>query len=318
MFAPLPRRPGTRGYGADVLGISDAAFALLRDLIAERTGVFYDDAKRDLLADKLSAIVVARGLSSFLDYYYRLRYDEDAATYWAELLDQLSVPETFFWRQPEQILAVAHVIAPCHFARHPGVPLRIWSAACCSGEEPLSIAIALTEAGILPHNPVEIVGSDGSDAMIQRARRGVYGERSFRNLPVALRDRYFRAEGGAWRIDPGIHARMRWATVNLMEAESVRPLAVADVIFCRNVFIYFSDDAITQVAGSFARGLPSDGHLFLGASESLARLVTPFELAEVGGAFVYVKGQGTRTPRGSGAGPGAGVDLDHEKVGCQS
>lgn len=307
---------GARGYGTEVLGISDAAFVLLRDLIADRAGVFYDDSKRDILADKLSAIVVSRGLSSFLDYYYRLRYDEDAAAYWTELLDQLAVPETFFWRQPEQMLAVANVIAPCHFARRPGAPLRIWSAACCSGEEPLSIAIALAEAGILAEHPVEIVASDGSVAMVERARRGVYGERSFRNLPAALRDRYFRAESGVWRIDPGIHARVRWTTVNLMDAEGVRPLAVSDVIFCRNVFIYFSDDAITQVANSFARGLSADGHLFLGASESLTRLATPFELAEVAGAFVYVKGQGTRTPRGLGAGLGAG--RDHEKVGCQS
>lgn len=316
MFEPLPRRSGARGYGTEVLGISDSAFVLLRNLIAERTGVFYDDSKRDLLADKLSAIVVARGLTSFLDYYYRLRYDADAATDWAELLDHLSVPETFFWRQPEQILALANIIAPCHFACRPGIPLRIWSAACCSGEEPLSIVIALTEAGILPRHPVDVVGSDGSAAMVERARRGVYGERSFRNLPVALRDRYFRPDTGGWRIDPAIHARVRWTTVNLMDAEAVRPLAAVDVIFCRNVFIYFSDDAITQVAGSFARGLPGEGHLFLGASESLTRLVTPFELTEIGGAFVYVKRQGTRTPRGSGAGPGAG--LNHEKVGCQS
>lgn len=316
MFDRVPRHAGSRGYGTEVLGISDSAFVLLRDLITERTGVFYDDGKRDMLADKLSAVVVGHGLSSFLDYYYRLRYDEDASTYWMELLDQLAVPETFFWRQPEQILAVADVIAPSHFARRPGVPLRIWSAACCSGEEPLSLAVALAEAGILARHPVQIVGSDGSPAMIERARRGVYGERSFRNLPAALRQKYFRPDGDKWRIDPDIHSRVRWTTVNLVDAEAVRPLAAADVIFCRNVFIYFSDDAITQVANSFARGLSCDGHLFLGAAESLTRLATPFGLAEVGGAFVYVKGQAARTSRGPGAESGAGVD--HEKAECQS
>lgn len=313
---PHDRTAGSFGYSANILGISDSAFTLLRDLIAERTGVFYDDNKRDLLADKVSGLVMAHGLTSFLDYYYRLRYDEDAAGYWTELMDQLSVPETYFWRQPEQIVAVATVIAPQHFQRHPDAPLRIWSAACCSGEEPLSIAIALAEAGLLGRQPIEIVASDGSAAMVDRARRGLYSERSFRSIPAELRRKYFRPDGAAWRVDPALHRQVRWTTVNLVDAEAVRPMAAADVIFCRNVFIYFSDEAITQVAKAFAHGLADDGHLFLGAAESLTRLSTAFELAEVGDAFVYVKGQATRASRVPGAERGA--DAIQGKVGCQS
>src|SRR5919107_1545890 len=168
------RRVGSGGSSADVLGFSESTFALLRDLIAQRTGVHFSNDKRDLLADKLADLLAARGMTSYLDYYYLLRYDADAARHWVELVDRLAVPETYFWRQPDQVLAVARVLAPQHFSMRPNTPFRIWSAACCTGEEPLSIAIALAEAGLLDTRPIEIVASDASGAMIERARRGVY------------------------------------------------------------------------------------------------------------------------------------------------
>jgi chemotaxis protein methyltransferase CheR len=291
MREPRGGRAGPIGYGADVLGFSESAFGLLRDLIAGQIGIHFADDKRDLLADKLSDLLAARGMTSYLDYYYLLRYDAAADRHWSELMDRLSVPETYFWRQHEQILALADVVAPRHFARRGAAPLRIWSAACCTGEEPISIAIALAEAGLLHRRPIEIVASDGSAAMVERARKGVYGERSFRSLPPELRDRYFRRDGAAWRVEPRVHLQIRWTTANLVDAAAVAPLADADVIFCRNVLIYFADETIGQVARLFARGLRDDGYLFLGAAESLARLDTDFELAEVGGAFVYVKGR---------------------------
>ena len=277
------------GSSADALGLSAAAFALLRDLIAERTGIFFDDAKRDLLADKLAALVAARGLGSFLDYYYLLRYDADAERHWAELVDRLSVPETFFWRQPEHFDALANDIVPRQVAERPGAPLRIWSAACCSGEEPISVAIALAEAGWLDRTPIEIDASDASPAMIARARRGIYGERSFMNLPPALRDKYFRREADGWHVEPGLHGRIRWTVANLVNPDEAGPLATAHVIFCRNVFIYFSTVGIERVVRLFAERMPPCGHLFLGAAESLVRVESAFELRETGRAFVYVK-----------------------------
>ena len=293
------RRVGSGGSSADVLGFSESAFALLRDLIAQRTGVHFANDKRDLLADKLSDLLAARGMTSYLDYYYLLRYDADAARHWAELVDRLAVPETYFWRQPDQVLAVARVLAPQHFAIRPNTPFRIWSAACCTGEEPLSIAIALAEAGLLDRHPFEIVASDASLAMVERARRGVYGERSFRALPPELRTRYFRAEGSGWRIDPRLHERVRWTVANVIDRKEAIPLAAADVVFCRNVLIYFADETVAHVARVFADAMPDDAHLCLSASESLTRLSTAFELVEVGGAFMYTKGtsrNGT-TPR---------------------
>lgn len=299
---PTARRFGAPGFGADALGFTEPVFKLLRDLIADRTGVHFADDKRDQLADKLSDLMAERGLASHLDYYYLLRYDADAERHWTALVDRLAVPETYFWRQSEQMLALANVIAPAHFERRPSAPLRIWSAACCTGEEPVSIAIALAEAGLLHQRPIEIVASDASAAMVARARLGLYGERSFRALPSDLRSRYFQREGPAWRVDRAVHEHIRWTMANLVNAAEVAPLARADVIFCRNVFIYFADETIAQVARLFAGGLAEDGHLFLGASESLSRLATDFELAEVAGSFVYVKETRNRATHGDDAG----------------
>jgi chemotaxis protein methyltransferase CheR len=295
------RRDGGGGSGAHVLGVSDSAFALLRDLISQRTGVFFADDRRDLLADKLADLLAERGMTSYLDLYYLLRYDPDAARHWSAVVDSLAVPETYFWRQPDQIHALTNVLAPRHFERWPGVPFRIWSAACCTGEEPLSIVIALAEAGLLDRHPFEIVASDASAAMIERARRGVYAERSFRALPPALRQRYFRSGAGGWHVDAALHGRISWTVANIVERAEVLPLATAHVIFCRNVLIYFSDETVAHVVHLFAEAMLADAHLCLGASESLTRLSTAFELVEIGGAFMYTKA----TPE-NGTNPGDG------------
>jgi len=295
------------GSSADVLGFSESAFVLLRDLVAKRTGVYFSNDKRDLLADKLADLLAARGMTSYLDFYYLLRYDADAPRHWRELVDRLAVPETYFWRQPDQVLAVARVLAPHHFARRPATPFRIWSAACCTGEEPLSIAVALAEAGLLERYPFEILGSDASAAMLERARTGLYGERSFRALPPELRARYFRAESGGWRIDPALHRRVQWTIANIVDRDDVAPLAAVNVVFCRNVLIYFAEETVAQVARTLADAMPDDAHLCLGASESLTRTSTAFELVEVGGAFMYTKGaaqNGTRPPEAGGGAAG--------------
>ena len=302
---------------ASQLGLNTSALTLLRDLISERLAIHFDDSKLDLLADKVSEAVTALGFSSFLDYYYLLRYDSDAAAHWGRLMDRLSVPETYFWRQADQLEAFANVVAPAHFGRDPIRPLRIWSAACCTGEEPLSIAIALSEAGMLEGRPVEIVASDASDAMLERARAGSYRERSFRQLPPALRDKYFCADaGGAWRPDPALSRHIAWHRANLANTDEWATFAASDVIFCRNVFIYFSDAAIRRVAGTMAERMPPHGHLFLGASESLTRFGLPLQLVEIARSFVYVKDRAPASATlGSPPDAGSGDRLPRSRPG---
>jgi len=276
-------------FYADTLGLSDSAFTLLRDLIHERTGLFYENGKSDLLTDKLSPLVVERGFSSFLDYYYLLKYDASAEQEWKRVMDALSVQETFFWREMDQVRALVEVIVPQYFSNRQAQGMRIWSAACATGEEPLSIAMALNEAGWLDRAAIEIYATDASAAAIEKARRGIYRERAFRSLPPGLREKYFSEAQGGSRVAPALHARVKYTTANLMDERDVATYATAPIIFCRNVFIYFSDDTIRKTVKMFAERMPEPGYLFIAAAESLLRLTTQFQFQEIGGAFVYVK-----------------------------
>jgi chemotaxis protein methyltransferase CheR len=271
------------------LALPDGTSTLIRSLISERTGMSFDNGKSDLLIDKLSPLVIERGFSSYLDYYYLLKYEAAACTEWQNVMNALSVQETYFWREIDQVRALVQTLVPQWHAKNPGSTLRIWSAACATGEEPLTIAIALNEAGWFERASIEILASDASSKAIERAKAGIYRERAFRNLPPQLRDRYFESEGSAWRIRSDIHSRVKWRIANLIDDSQITPLAAVDFIFCRNVFIYFSESAIGRVVRSFARFIRHPGYLFVGAAESLLRLTTDFNLTEIDDAFVYVK-----------------------------
>jgi chemotaxis protein methyltransferase CheR len=273
---------------AENLGLRSGAVLLLRDLVHERTGLHYDAGRCDNMADRLAPLVVARGFASFLDYYYFLKYDPDGVGEWVRVVDALSVTETYFWREIDQLRAITHHIVPELIRRRSRA--RIWCVPCATGEEPLTVAMLLDQQGIFESAPVEIHASDGSEAALTRAREGLYRERSFRALPAHLRDRYFTAEDGRWRVDRRLHQRVSgWDRVNLMDDAEVRRRAGVDVILCRNVFIYFSEAAMRHVVHTFADVMNTPGYLCVGAAESLLRVTNRFDLQEIADAFVYVK-----------------------------
>jgi chemotaxis protein methyltransferase CheR len=272
--------------GADAIDLPVGVFVILRDLIGDRIGAAFDDGHRELLAVKLTPRLHALGLRSFLDYFYVLKYGPAAADEWDRLTDALSVQETYFWREIDQVRALVDVLVPAHVAAGRG-PVRVWSAACATGEEPLTLAIALAEAGWFDRAEVVIEASDTSPAALARAERGTYRERSFRALPPALRDKYFTPVEDGWQVDPRLRSRVRYSRANLLDPAETHSLATAPFVFCRNVFIYFSAATVGRVVGQFAARMPRPGYLFLGVSESLIRAKTAFELTEVGRAFVY-------------------------------
>src|SRR5215218_7191721 len=206
------------------LALPEGATSLIQALINERTGMHFDNGKRDLLLDKLSPLVIERGFGSFLDYYYLLKYDPAAPAEWQNVMNALSVQETYFWREIDQIRALVQTLVPQWHARNRDATLRIWSAACATGEEPLTIAMALNEAGWFEKVPIEIFASDASSKALARAEAGVYRERAFRNLPAPLRDRYFERHGSDWRVNNNLHSRIKWGMANLIDEGQVAPL----------------------------------------------------------------------------------------------
>ena len=277
------------GFDSDISGVRRGAETLLRDLIHERVGLFFDDSKLNLLADKLTPLVLERGFDSYLDYYYLLKYDADGVDEWRRVINALTIQETFFWREMDQIHGLAEEIMPQLVAKNPSAPIRIWSAACATGEEPLTIAMRLNENGWFQRADIEIYASDASTAALERAQKGVYRERAFRALPDALREKYFDADGREWRIDPGLGRRIKWLPANLLNEGETALLSTVSIIFCRNVFIYFSPESVRRVVAGFAKRMITPAFLFVGAAESLLKVTDDFELEEIGSAFVYVK-----------------------------
>jgi chemotaxis protein methyltransferase CheR len=267
-------------------GMPLGTFLLLRDLLSNQLGIWFDEDKRDILAGKLGERIPALKLHSFLDYFYYLKYDPDAVKEWLQVTELLSVQETYFWREFDQVRVFVDQLVPQFTATANG-PLRIWSAACATGEEPLTLAMALNEAGWLHRFDIQIVASDISPAALQYASTGLYRERSFRTLPPHLKTKYFTKKDNCWQVDPGLLRRIKYQRANLLNDSEISGLAASDFIFCRNVFIYFSKPCIAQILQSFARYIVQPGYLFVGVSESLLRIRTDFELEQIGEAFVY-------------------------------
>ncbi len=267
---------------------SNPAWSLVRDLIADRTGIYFDQGSLDLMTTKISDLMADVDVDSPLDYYYLLKYEAGSGGEWQKVQNAISVRETYFARERDQIRALAGVVIS-RLAKESSGPIRIWSAACATGEEPVSIAMALHENGWLDSIPVEIYASDFSSTALCAAQRGVFRERSFRVLSEELRNRYFTRVSDGWQVDPQLHRRIVWVRANLTRRSDIEELARSSVIFCRNVFIYFSDSAIRKVVKTFEDCMPRPGYLFMGAAESLLKFTTQFHLQQIEGAFLYVK-----------------------------
>lgn len=277
-------------FAPENLGVSETGLPLLRDLIHDRTGLTYDNGRSELLSDRLAPLVLSRGFRSFLDFYYLLKYDERSDAEWRDVLNALSVQETYFWREADQIRAFVCRVMPELARASAGRPIRIWSAPCATGEEPLTIAMALEEGGWFQRAPIEIHASDASTAAIAKARAARYRERSFRTTAPALRDKYFVEDEGSFVPIPSLRQRITsWSVVNLMDRDDVVPYATSPVIFCRNAFIYFSSQSVRHVVKVFEETMPTPGFLFVGASESLMSVSDRFAVEDIDRAFVYAK-----------------------------
>lgn len=279
MNNPLSREPQ--------FAVPPGSVELLRDLVHSKAGIFFDEGSFYLLVDKLSPLVASKGFASLLDYYFFLKDRPHYSDDWRRVMDVLSVQETYFWREMDQIHALVNVLVPRWFSKSDEL-LRIWVAASATGEEAFTIAMALEEAGF-GRRPIQIVASDASEAALQKARTGLFRERSFRAAPPELRAKYFKPSREQWLIDPQILSRVRFERVNLIVPAETNELANAPIIFCRNVFIYFSEEAIAKTIRGFAERMPPGGHLCVGASESLLKITGDFELQEIGNAFIYVR-----------------------------
>jgi chemotaxis protein methyltransferase CheR len=272
------------------MDLPDDVFRLLRDQIYKRSGIWFNDSSKYLLQKRLSPRARELSFDSFQKYFYFLQYDPRADAEFDQIFDLVTTNETYFFREPAQLSAFIEEIVPDLLSRKTLKKIRIWSAGCSSGEEPYSIAILLQDAGWYEHATFEIFASDINQQVLARARRGTYRESAFRATAPQLRERYFtRNDDNSWRITDEIRNRVSFGRLNLYDEARVSLLGHLDVVFCRNVIIYFDDASKKVVVNNFYNRLVDGGYLLLGHSESLISLSTQFKLRHLKHDMVYQK-----------------------------
>ena len=256
--------------------LSPAAFETLATLLKSKSGLVIGMDKLYLLETRLGTIIKREKLTDLNALAEKLRRPgADALA--RDVVEAMTTNESFFFRDDKPFTnfrtqALPRIVA----ARPPGSTIRIWSAASSSGQEAYSLAMIIAEsAALLGGRKVEIIGTDIARDQLNRAREGVYTQFEVqRGLPVQMLMRYFRKEEATWRVNDAIRAMAQFREFNLLS--DLRPLGRFDVVFCRNVLIYFDQPTKTRVLDAIAGIMPADGTLYLGGAETVLGITQRF------------------------------------------
>jgi chemotaxis protein methyltransferase CheR len=263
-------------------GIAPADFARLSALIEQRCGIQLPESKRVMVEARLRKRLQQLGLTSFADYWRLLADTQRRESEMGPLTDALTTNKTDFLREPAHFQVLEQTVLPRLYSAGVGgrTPLRLWSAAASTGEEPYTLAMVLDQWG-RTQRPFDfsILGTDISTRVLAHARQAAYQQNAIAPLPEAWRQAYLLRARGAkvpapYRIAPALRARVRFGQLNLMDPDYGLPERV-HIIFCRNVLIYFNRQTQADVARKLTRNLLPGGYLFVGHSESLHAVDLP-------------------------------------------
>lgn len=265
--------------------LQDATFKALRDYIYERTGIFVPDTKKYFLENRLARRITDNKLSGYDDYLPFLRSRGDGEL--KILYGVITTNETYFFREPQQFDVFTKHVLPRVLDRKRNKEIRVWSAACSSGEEPYTVAAILKETA--PAVRAEIIGSDISDGVLESAKRGIYSSYAVRIVPPYYQQKYFRCAGETYEIDESLRKSVRFVNLNLIDEKSVRAIRDVDVIFCRNVLIYFDDKSKRKAVSLLYDALAPNGFLLVGTSESLHNVTRALQPTVIDRVVLYQK-----------------------------
>lgn len=271
--------------------ISDEDFQKFREFFYRKTGIQFESSKRYFVDKRLVDRIEATDSGSFRSYFTMLRFQasgEELQT----LTNLMTVNETYFFREDYQFQCLVRSLLPeVVKQKKPGSTIRIWSIPSSSGEEPYSIALYLTEFWPQINEwDVELISSDIDTDILRRARQGCYSPRSVQHLPKHLLQRHFKRQAdGDYQISDDFRQAVEFTRVNLSEPAETRAYRGFDVIFCRNLLIYFDDLSRAKAAEVFFDALNQGGFICLGHSESMSRITSLFRVRKFPEAIVYQK-----------------------------
>jgi chemotaxis protein methyltransferase CheR len=281
MAPPEAQRP-------NAVSVTQEDVRRLCEFLYRRTGMLFDDNKRYYIDRRLAERIAATASGSFQSYFATLR--SDAHHEIEHLVNAFTVNETYFYREDHQLRCMTSDLMG-EIIRHKDAsdPIRIWSIPCSTGEEPYSIAMWLMEywSEVDNHN-IEIVGSDIDTRALRAAAEGCYGARALMRLSPGVVDRYFdRIEGDQVRIDSGLRDSVQFTRANLIDGQDMARYRGFDIVFCRNVLIYFDDASRRLAAENLHDCLRPGGYICLGHSETMSRISSLFTVCRFPDATVY-------------------------------
>jgi len=265
----------------DIMGLKQLA-----ELINEHCGIDYTN-NLSSLDNKVSSRVKELGLS----YWEYCGYLKVEISEWDVLIELITVNETYFFRE-ENLLEEFRRYLLDNFVKYSvSNPLRIWCAACSSGEEPYTLGMIIEELGLFMPGAVQIIATDINKKVLNKAQSGLYNKKSFsfRRMPIGAIEKFFLDKGDDYQIKPSIRSMVEFKHLNLLDSSSLSQIRDIDIIFCRNVLIYFDKDTIQKIVDSFYNILKNDGILYLGHSESLSYVIHKFETYYTDNIFFYKK-----------------------------
>jgi chemotaxis protein methyltransferase CheR len=272
--------------------MSDDEFRLIRDCIYGHCGIYFNEDSKYILEKRLSRRLSYLNLPSFNDYYHYLKYNRNKDQELMDIMDVLTTNETYFFRESYQLKAFTDEIIPELIkikSSRGNRSLRIWSAGCSTGEEPYTIAMLLSNIPDLKGWNIEIIGTDISQKVLQYARRALYSKSSFRVTEDQQLKLFFNQQDDGFKVKDSIREKVIISHLNLFDTNRMAMLGRMDIVFCRNVIIYFNQAAKKRVVESFYNTLYDGGFLLLGHSESLMNLTTLFTLRHFKNDMIYQK-----------------------------
>jgi len=280
--------------GARAVHVTQDDVRRLCEFLYRRTGMSFDDSKRYFIDRRLAERIAATGSGSFQSYFAMLRSDADHEI--EHLVNAFTVNETYFYREDHQLRCMtAHLLGDLLRRKPDREAIRIWSIPCSTGEEPYSIAMWLMEnwSEVDKYN-IEIVASDIDTRALKAAAEGVYGARALMRLSHDMIERYFaRIDEAQVRIDPGLRESVQFTRANLIDGQDMARYRDFDIVFCRNVLIYFDDASRRIAAENLYDCLRPGGYICLGHSETMSRISPLFSVCRFPEAIVYQRPEAT-------------------------
>jgi len=272
--------------------LSKENFLKMSEFVYRKSGIYLEEDKHfEKLAKYIDTRASTLEIDSFRKYFFKLRFEDKDGEEFQELMNGVTVNETYFFREKDQFEVLVNKILPELHKRLPASKtIRILSSPCSTGEEPYSMVLHIVEeACVVEERDIEVVGIDIDSSVIEKAKKAKYTERSIHAIPKNILKRWFKKKGLGYELGEDLQGSVDLQVANVFDKTQMRNLGKFDVIFSRNMLIYFDDASRKEVAMTFYDMLNPGGYVLLGHAEYMSRIVSVFKAKKIDNTLIYQK-----------------------------